>query len=239
MLIIREDARGYYFANVINNGEDVVLDDGTSITGQDIIGATKNNVKAILFGYDPIYWSPSIYQSPIPLDTLRGEYVLAMLKKCGYTVDSDLHVFKRMTKPFSNLMSGHAKAIVGTHVLVCARQCVNPEDVPVNLYWRTNMKENKVSMIVDGQPMLIPNVEEGYIGLGEDGKVRLVYGGWEIVPKDASTIIMQQRVNSTPILIHSMQEFNVGNQFITNEGYLLKLGENRLEALSLSIDDFA
>lgn len=238
MLIFREDGRGYYFANVINNGKGVVLNDGTDITGQEIIGATKNNVKAVMSGYDPISWPESIYRLPVPLDTIKGEDALSMLKRHGYTIDEDMHIYKRMGRPFSNLKSGHAKAIVATHLLVCNQKGLNPEQIPVTLCWRVDMKENDVAMLVDGRPALIPNVDEGYIGLCKDGKIGLVYNGWEIIPHDAYTITMRQNVSATPVLIHSMQEFNKGNHFITNEGYLLKLGENKLEALTLSIDDF-
>lgn len=238
MLILREDNRGYYFAGAIKNGKGIVLDDGTDITDHEIIGATKNNVKAILCGHAPVSLPEHIHRSHIPIDTLRGEDVLSILRRHGYTVDDELHIHKKMSRPFSNLRAGHAKAIVGTHLLVCSRQCLQPEHYPIQLYWRTNMKEDQVAMIVDGRKALIPDVGEGYIGLCKDGRIGLVYENWEIVPRDSSTIIMRQNPSATPVLIHSMQEFNLGRQFITNTGMLMNLGENKLESLTLSIDDF-
>lgn len=237
MLLILEDSRGYYFAHASRKGGRAILDNGRDVTESSVIGATQANIEAILDYRDPVYWMEVPPEYEKLRTVLEGEDVLSMLRMRGFSVNHDLHIFKRMSGLFLELNANHAKPIIEAHREACGNQ--DPANIPV-LLLESPCEGVNIGMDVQGKIRRIGEEAGGEIVLGAEARTAFHYKDWCVMPAGPREGIFRPSSSDRPLpQMHEFREaLKASEVLLTEEGYLLRSGEAKLGALTLSAADF-
>jgi hypothetical protein len=115
------------------------------------------------------------------------------------------------------------------------------KDIPIQLHWKKHMKD-KVGMIVRGKSYILPESKVEDVGIGTiqttDGlRPVLTFKEWALVPENHSTLRLQRGLNVEFSGAGSIKELCGKTHFVTDQGILMKSGENKLLYTAVSVDD--
>ncbi|KKK47388.1 hypothetical protein LCGC14_3155720 [marine sediment metagenome] len=232
MLVIAEDSRGYCFAETTYRDGIPYTTDGRRLP-LDVIAATQNNIEVILQGEDPVYMFELTPEVESVIKTLNGAEALKLIRAHGFSVNHELHLFRKMAGPVTHLRASHAKFIIQSYLVGV----------------RSEVKTISVGLSMDVPPIPTVTIEEsefnaqeqvgGSIVMSSDSKLMLAYKEWCVCPINSHQLLFKPYRGGRLLPIQAIQEAFAGPEvLLTEEGYLLRSGESKLSMMSISAADF-
>jgi hypothetical protein len=234
MIVLLKDLRGYRLGISEDDGKEFFKLVGGETVGKDKCWpATTWNIETATLDIKSGGRSrPKMKQleQGYQMDLDPAELV-AIARRTGLDLDSDLRLRMKMTPPFIDIEENDVMPLIATHLKVCEDEKKDPAKEPIEL-----LKIMGQLVFKSGDKAGMGKHEGGRISLFNNTQVILSFGDWHFVPKNSRTGVFVQYLKCEPTGATSIKELCGKDKFLADDGVLCTWGLKQLVHASQRLD---